>query len=339
MKLTPFVACSFWDSWGALIGHFQTAANASAFVSKAFFPDLDMLPLGWIAPYMAPVRYSKFTKDEARSLMTLMVMARAPLIWGGTASAAKVNATTLALIANAAVLNVSQNSCGNAQLSRTTVYRKPPQHELATEQPEQAALGFVRLPEHHSCGFASVVASKEFCSNAFMSLNHTLPHGAHDNTKCCTGDNLPYGCTYRSDNDIVWNGNKASPLTYEQYGGRAVCRCDTGSSDCSPPGPSPPPPPPPHPPPPPLPADLIVWAAQARAADNKYVALMNVGGEAATGSLNLTDPAIPGKPLSQGKKYTATDLWSGAMAPVVGGSVSAMLGPHASALLLIQPAS
>ena len=126
----------FWDSWGSAKGHFATAANASAFVSKSFFPDLDMLPLGWIAPYMAPARFSKFTKDEARSLMTLMVMARAPLIWGGTASEAKANATTMALIANAAVLNVSRNSCGNAQLSRTVHRRVEPQQQAE-------ALGFV----------------------------------------------------------------------------------------------------------------------------------------------------------------------------------------------------
>lgn len=65
-----------------------------------------MLPIGYIAPYMAAPRYSRFSLAEAQSLMTLMVMARAPLIWGGTASDARANATTVALIANSAVSSI-----------------------------------------------------------------------------------------------------------------------------------------------------------------------------------------------------------------------------------------
>ena len=110
----------FWDSWSAAKGHFATAANSTAFVSDDFYPDLDMLPLGWIAPFEQPQRFSKFTFAEAQSLMTLMVMARAPLIWGGTANETMANATTLSLISNPAVLNVSLNSCVNVQVSRTT---------------------------------------------------------------------------------------------------------------------------------------------------------------------------------------------------------------------------
>ena len=47
--------------------------------------------------------------------------------------------------------------------------------------------------------------------------------GAKDNTKCYNGDNLPFGCTYRTDNDIVFNDNRASTATSASGGWRAVC--------------------------------------------------------------------------------------------------------------------
>lgn len=108
----------FWDSWGSLYGHFETAAKTANFTGRQFFPDLDMLPLGWVSPFEEQARYSKFTLAEARSLMTLMVMARAPLIWGGAASEELANATTVGLLSNTEVLAVASSSCLNHQLSR-----------------------------------------------------------------------------------------------------------------------------------------------------------------------------------------------------------------------------
>ena len=146
--------------------------------------------------------------------------------------------------------------------------------------------GFARLQVHLGCNGSSSMATittKAECAAAFRSLEKTLPEGAHDNTKCCSGDNLPSGCTYRSDNDFVFNSNMASPLTYQQYSGQAVCACTTSiDKGCSPPGPPAPPPPPPPP------AELIVWAAQARAPHSKYIALINVGeSDCQTGACQL----------------------------------------------------
>ena len=82
---------------------------------------------------------------------------------------------------------------------------------------------YVRLPQHGSCLNGTVLATKVQCSAAFKALAATLPKGAKDNTRCCDGDNLPYGCTYRTDNDFVFNGNAASTSTYASGGWRAVC--------------------------------------------------------------------------------------------------------------------
>jgi hypothetical protein len=68
-----------------------------------------------------------------------------------------------------------------------------------------------------------VITSKAACAAAFVALQSTLPAGARDNTRCCTGDDLPFGCTYRTDNDFVFNANSASTKSYSLGGWRAVC--------------------------------------------------------------------------------------------------------------------
>lgn len=116
------VTGDFWDRWSELYSHFRDAApKAAPFVNKRFFPDLDMLPLGWVAHTNVnggpPIgRWSEFNLAEARSLMSQWVMARAPLFWGGAASESRCNATTLSIIANPEVINVGRTSCGNRQV-------------------------------------------------------------------------------------------------------------------------------------------------------------------------------------------------------------------------------
>jgi hypothetical protein len=85
------------------------------------------------------------------------------------------------------------------------------------------ATTYVRLPQRESCQNGTVLLTKAQCSAAFVALVAILPEGAKDNTKCCNGDSLPYGCTYRTDNDLVYNENKASTSTYASGGWRAVC--------------------------------------------------------------------------------------------------------------------
>src|SRR6185369_13324218 len=59
-------------------------------------------------------RTTKFTPDEQRTLMTLWCIARSPLMYGGDLT--RMDAATLALIKNADVLAVNQNSAGNQEL-------------------------------------------------------------------------------------------------------------------------------------------------------------------------------------------------------------------------------
>jgi hypothetical protein len=72
------------------------------------WPDADMLPLGRLA---LGKRDTKFTPDEQRTLMTLWSIARSPLIMGGDLR--HLDAPTLALLTNRAVLAVNQASTDN----------------------------------------------------------------------------------------------------------------------------------------------------------------------------------------------------------------------------------
>jgi hypothetical protein len=75
-----------------------------------------MIPIGRLAkqgPVGSP-RYSGLTADEQRTLMTLWSITRSPLMWGGNLT--ENRAAELALMTNAAVLAVDQNSTNNRQL-------------------------------------------------------------------------------------------------------------------------------------------------------------------------------------------------------------------------------
>ena len=63
--------------------------------------------------------------------------------------------------------------------------------------------GFERLPEGQPCANGTTLTTVEECQAAFKFLKSTLPAGCKDYTKCCNGTNLPYGCSYRIDNDLV----------------------------------------------------------------------------------------------------------------------------------------
>jgi len=107
----------FWDDWSLLFKQFQQLRDWTPFRRPGHFPDADMLPLGKIGAGNSDPnagRSTRFTADEQQTLMTLWCIARSPLMYGGDLT--RMDAATLALITNAAVLAVNQNSAGNREL-------------------------------------------------------------------------------------------------------------------------------------------------------------------------------------------------------------------------------
>ncbi len=102
------ISDDFWDEWAMLEAQFSRLENWTPHRGPGGWPDADMLPLGRLA---LGKRDTKFTPDEQRTLMTLWSIARSPLIMGGDLR--YLDAPTLALLTNRAVLAVNQASTDN----------------------------------------------------------------------------------------------------------------------------------------------------------------------------------------------------------------------------------
>ncbi|WP_230482120.1 glycoside hydrolase family 27 protein [Sphingomonas sp. Leaf21] len=102
------ISDDFWDEWAMLEAQFTRLENWTPHRGPGGWPDADMLPLGRLA---LGKRDTKFTPDEQRTLMTLWSIARSPLIMGGDLR--YLDAPTLALLTNRAVIAVNQASTDN----------------------------------------------------------------------------------------------------------------------------------------------------------------------------------------------------------------------------------
>ena len=114
------ISDDFWDSWKkekpgeafpqSLQGQFAMAAKWAPLVAAGHWPDADMLPLGHIGPVpgWGPVRETRLTHDEQRTLITLWSMLRSPLVLG--ANLTQMDDWTTSLLTNAEVLGVDQRA-------------------------------------------------------------------------------------------------------------------------------------------------------------------------------------------------------------------------------------
>lgn len=121
------ISDDYWDHWGKWEGHdwsqslhdqFANAAQWAPHVRPGAWPDADMLPLGYLGPHPGAdePRQTRFTRDEQRTMMTLWVMFRSPLIMGG--DLLSLDDWTMSLLANDEVIAVDQRSRANRPVLR-----------------------------------------------------------------------------------------------------------------------------------------------------------------------------------------------------------------------------
>jgi alpha-galactosidase len=88
------IAGDVWDHWNqwpgkdwsqGLLGQFQLAAKWAPYAKAQHWPDLDMLPLGYLGPRPGEgtARKSGRTHEERRNADDIVVGFRSPLIAGG----------------------------------------------------------------------------------------------------------------------------------------------------------------------------------------------------------------------------------------------------------------
>ncbi|KAL5759970.1 hypothetical protein ACOSP7_018473 [Xanthoceras sorbifolium] len=117
-----------WDTWGDVVAHFNVSrdfSTANMIGTKGLqgksWPDLDMLPLGWLTDQglnEGPHRTCKLSLDEQRTQMTLWAMAKSPLMFGGDVR--KLDETTYSLITNPTALEINYFSSNNIEFPYIT---------------------------------------------------------------------------------------------------------------------------------------------------------------------------------------------------------------------------
>jgi len=110
----------FWDRWSDLYDEFEKCHTWSEHVGPGHWPDADMLPLGHLAirsfEHGVSERWTRFTRDEQRTLMTLWCIFRSPLMVG--CELRDNDEWTLSLLTNAEVLRVLNHSHSSREVYR-----------------------------------------------------------------------------------------------------------------------------------------------------------------------------------------------------------------------------
>jgi len=106
----------FWDSWPLLKNMFERCELWQNHVSEGSYPDCDMLPLGYIGKGFGQERYTRLTKDEQLTMMTLWCIFRSPLMIG--AELTKLDKWTYDILTNKKVLRLIKHSYGAKQVMR-----------------------------------------------------------------------------------------------------------------------------------------------------------------------------------------------------------------------------
>ena len=117
------ISGDFWDKWGKLNEQFDLLNQWKGVGGPGHWPDADMIPFGHIGIHCSPAggdHFTKFTKDEQRTLMTLWGIAPSPLMLG--MNMPDNDQWTLDLITNKDVLAMNQDSLGSTAQRTATFF-------------------------------------------------------------------------------------------------------------------------------------------------------------------------------------------------------------------------
>lgn len=107
------ISGDFWDNWPSLNHNFDLFAQWDGHGAAGHWPDGDMIPFGHICQRncdVRPGRWTRFTRDEQLTLMSLWALAPSPLMLGPNLP--DNDDWTTALLTNPEVLAVDQDSLG-----------------------------------------------------------------------------------------------------------------------------------------------------------------------------------------------------------------------------------
>jgi alpha-galactosidase len=110
------ISDDLWDRWDDVAEQFDKLARWAQHQGAGGWADADMLPLGRIGlrAERGEPRDSLLTRDEQRTMMSLWVLGRSPLMMGGHLP--ETDDETFALLTNADVLRILTHSRDSAQI-------------------------------------------------------------------------------------------------------------------------------------------------------------------------------------------------------------------------------
>ena len=107
------ISMDFWDNWPALNRNFDLFAKWQTHGAPGHWPDGDMIPFGHIALRncdVKPPRWTRFTRDEQLTLLSLWALAPSPLMLG--MNLPDNDDWTTAILTNPEVLALDQDALG-----------------------------------------------------------------------------------------------------------------------------------------------------------------------------------------------------------------------------------
>ena len=191
------ISHNVWDEWKPLKEHFELCRLWSPHIGPNHWPDADMIPLGrlrlrgfndaeWLARSLP--KKTRLTTDEARTLMTLWLIFRSPLMFGGDLPT--LDPFTLSFLTNEEALAVDQESTANRELFArgneiAWVADVSMSHDkylavfnLADDETAKVTVRWSELGMSGKCGVRDLWERKDLGSFETQFVSTIAPHGA-----------------------------------------------------------------------------------------------------------------------------------------------------------------
>ncbi|KAL3649814.1 hypothetical protein CASFOL_006217 [Castilleja foliolosa] len=351
-----------WDTWRDVASHFDISRDFSAAdmvgakgLKGKSWPDLDMLPLGWLTDPGSndgPHRKCKLNLDEQRTQVTLWAMAKSPLMFGGDMR--NLDETTFGLITNPTLLEINSYSSNNKEFP----YISSPQSRNRNKcsKKESLTFGLSSCENTEARGWSARDGDRDFeqvCWKKKPSELHQEPFCLYKRTPLLLSDeNVKYrhgyegkvhllhtktteACLGASPNRRLtskelkrgvfsrcgWDANQMWELTrngtlMNSYSGLCASMRKLKANSGA--------------------GGIRAWVATGRRG-KVYVAIFNLDEQEAEVSMRISDlaKALPGKDYGAGS-CKCREEWSTKDFGVVKDSVSTQLNIHGCALFVIN---
>ena len=109
----------FWDQWELLYDMFSRAERWCTHTGAGNYPDADMLPIGPIRQDYDKKEWTKFTKNEQITMLTLWCIFRSPLMIGGEMTG--FDDFTMSLFTNRDILDMHKDARHSHQVFRKEI--------------------------------------------------------------------------------------------------------------------------------------------------------------------------------------------------------------------------